>query len=84
MGVCQVKLNTARLMGFHGNAAKLAYPSINIYYAGKYLRHQLDRYQGNVPQAVASYNAGKCRFNKKGLIKNRKYVEKVLNDWRKH
>lgn len=81
LGVCQVKLSTARFLGFPGSQHDLMDPYMNIHYAAKYLRRQLDRYGGNYSKGIAAYNAGSCRFNSKGLIKNRKYVEKVLQAW---
>lgn len=82
LGVCQIKLETAKLVGYRGTAKELHHSAfMNISYAGKYLRKQLDRYHDDVIQAVAAYNAGCCRFNAKGQIKNRLYVAKVLKAW---
>lgn len=81
VGVCQLKLATAKLLGFKGNEQQLKNYKVNVFYAGKYLKKQLDRYNGNADMAVAAYNAGKCRINKKGLIKNIKYVNKVRKVW---
>ncbi len=81
LGVCQIKLPTASLLGFKGTKAELQVSTTNIYYAGKYLRKNLDRYDGDIRKAVAAYNAGKCRLNENGLIMNRKYVHKVFNAW---
>lgn len=79
LGICQVKLNTARYMGFKGTAAQLRHnPTYNVYYAGKYLSYQMLRYNGDIPKAVAAYNAGSCPH---GVIKNHKYVSKVFLAW---
>lgn len=84
LGVCQVKLETAKMLGFAGDKqALLQDPAVNAYYAAKYLRKQLDRYDGDAEQAVAAYNAGSCRFNAQGQIKNRRYVGKVQDAWQK-
>lgn len=80
-GVCQIKLNTARMIGFKGTAKQLMNPKTNIHWSGKYLKRQLDRYDGIPVKAIAAYNAGKYRVNKAGLIMNRKYVKKVLTAW---
>ncbi len=80
-GVCQIKLDTARLVGFKGTTKQLMDPKTNIYWAGKYLKHQLRRYDNNIEKAIAAYNAGKHRVNDQGLTKNRKYVNKVLQVW---
>lgn len=80
-GVCQLKEATARLMGFKGSKKALINPEVNVYYSGKYLRYQLDRYAGDTGKAIAAYNAGTCRYNQRGQTKNRKYVKKVLRAW---
>lgn len=80
-GLCQVKLATARSMGFRGGEIELRKPETNIHYAAKYLSHQLIRYDGDARKAIAAYNSGTYRLNSRGLIKNRKYVRKVLIAW---
>lgn len=80
-GVCQVKYNTAVGLGFKGSPKELQTPVTNVYYAGKYLRYQLDRYNGDIRKAVAAYNAGSHRVNAKGVTKNKKYVQKVFMAW---
>lgn len=81
VGVCQIKLGTARLLGFKGSARELKVPSVNVYYAGKYLRYQLDRYDGDLRKGVSAYNSGTHRVNEYGQTKNRKYVAKVMQAW---
>ena len=61
LGICQVKLATAQMLGFKGTAAQLMVPSTNIRYAAKYLRHQLNRYNGDVTKAIIAYNRGNAR-----------------------
>lgn len=80
-GICQVKLETAALLGFKGTEKQLSVPKTNILYAGKYLQWQLKRYHSNIPVAVAAYNAGSYHVNKEGQIMNRKYVAKVFDAW---
>lgn len=82
IGICQLHYDTASDMGFRGRPQDLFKAESNILYAGKYLCHQLDRHRGNIYEAVASYNAGRVRYNEKGQIKNRHYVDKVLKVWR--
>lgn len=85
LGVCQIKLSTARRLGYKGSIQKLwRDPKTNAYYAGLYLRVNLDRYDNDANKAVAAYNAGVHRVNNQGLTKNRKYVEKVLLAWGDH
>ena len=81
LGVCQIKLNTARLVGFKGTNKQLMHPTTNALYAAKYLKKQLLRYNNDPRKAVAAYNAGKVRYNKDGLIMNRLYVAKVFKAW---
>lgn len=73
IGVCQVKLRTARSVGFTGTAKELLKPEINIFIAAKYLHYQLERYNQNWKMAVTAYNRGKF----KGRLNNH-YVIQVL------
>lgn len=81
IGICQIKLATAKSVGFVGKQKDLKVPDTNIYYAGKLLKKQLIRYDNDPVKAIAAYNAGKHRVNKHGLVMNRKYVSKVLKAW---
>lgn len=71
IGLCQVKLATARWLGYTGDARGLLVASVNAHYAAKYLRYQLNRYHGNIEDAVSAYNAGHATYS------NRSYVDKV-------
>lgn len=82
IGVCQLKLNTARLMGFKGTVEQLKNPKINIYYAAKYLKYQLSRYQNNTTKAVAAYNTGTYKTKPNGLVVNTRYVAMVQKAWK--
>lgn len=78
-GLCQIKLGTARLMGFRGGPLELwRNPKVNREYATKYFRYQMGRY-GSLDKAIAAYNAGSVRG---GVIRNRAYVEKVLRAYK--
>lgn len=72
-GLCQIKLSTARMVGFTGDVKLLYQPEINAIYASKYLKYQLDRYSGDYLKAVSAYNAGTY------TTKNKSYVKKVMN-----
>lgn len=74
-GVCQIKYNTAKLMGYKGSEKDLMRPEINIRYAGLYLRHQINRYK-SIPQGIIAYNQGSA----KGLT-NSTYQRKVFKEW---
>lgn len=82
VGICEIKLETAKLLGFKGTEQGLMDPKVNIYYAGKYLAKQIDRYNGDAIKGIAAYNAGTYRVNAKGLIMNRRYVAKVTKAWK--
>lgn len=77
VGICQVKLKTAKSLGFKGTEKQLMNPSINIEYAAKYLAFQQHRYH-SITKAVVAYNRG----NAKNLTRS-KYSDKVIKYWRK-
>lgn len=84
LGICQIKLETARMLGYKGTEYKLHKdPKTNIFWAGKYLKKQIDRYE-DVNLGISAYNAGKARVNDRGEVLNRKYLHKVLTRWRLH
>lgn len=76
-GLCQIKTETAEWLGKDGSPEELLDPETNASIAALYLSKNLKRYRENESCAIAAYNAGTCRFNNKGLIRNRKYVNKV-------
>lgn len=78
VGVCQVKPETARFLGFRGTDKELLRPSVNIEYAARYLRYQLNRYHGDVHKAVSAYNMGTYAVDDRGRTVNRRYVRKVM------
>lgn len=80
-GYCQVKLNTARLVGYKGGPTTLwLNKATNKATAKKYLVKQLKRY-GCIEYAVAAYNAGKVK-KRNGKLINQQYVERVLDIWK--
>lgn len=56
-GLCQVKYETAKLVGFKGKPKDLMDPRTNINVAGRILASQYKRY-GNWAKAVCAYNKG--------------------------
>jgi len=76
VGVCQVKLTTARWLGFKGTEIGLLDPKVNIYFAAKYLKYQHTRYK-NIQRALVAYNRG----NAKDLMTTQ-YSDKVIKHWR--
>lgn len=73
LGLCQVKLSTAKWLGFKGSRQMLMRPEVNAKYAAKYLAYQLKRYNYLTEKAIISYNRG----NAIGLSRT-KYSQKVL------
>lgn len=66
-GLCQIKLETARGLGFKGTKDDLMDPKINAHFAVRYVSEQLLRYDNNLTKAIAAYNQGhwvKSRPNK--------------------
>ena len=75
LGICQVKLTTAKDLGFKGTAYELQHNNnVNIHYAGKYLQKQLRKY-AEINKSISAFNAGHY------TPKNYKYVNKVNNAW---
>ena len=71
-GLCQVKFETAKWMGFKGKPNDLFDKHINAYWAAKYLGWQVTRYRSDIRAALSGYNAGSA------IKSNKKYVDKVL------
>lgn len=61
-------------------------PDENIAGGAKYLRYLLDRFNGNLPLALAAYNAGATRVERYDTLppirETRRYVKKVLRYYR--
>lgn len=88
-GLMQLKLATARAMGFKGSYQDLYEWRTNLKYGIRYLNYQFTRY-GTVPSALAAYNAGSVFICKKGskhkctpgTFVNQGYVRSVLYHYR--
>ncbi|MEK7263948.1 MAG: transglycosylase SLT domain-containing protein [Bacteroidota bacterium] len=78
-GIMQLIDSTATEMG----VTNIWDPRENIFGGAKYLRTMLDKFDGDVPLAVASYNAGPGAVKKHNGIppykETQKYVQRVLN-----
>jgi len=83
IGLCQLQLSTARDLGYKGPPDGLLAPRLNASLAGRLLRKQLDRYQGDEIKAVSAYNLGTYRENDRGLPVNDKYVIRVFSAWKR-
>lgn len=77
IGLCQIKLKTAKWLGFRGSEKDLYNPKVNVRYAAKYLQYQIIRHKGNTTKALIAYNKG----NAKGLTRT-SYSDKVNEYWR--
>lgn len=78
-GLCQLKLDTAKGLGYQGNGPGLMVPETNAKYAAQYLKMQLERYDGDWCKSVAAYNSGTYNPSTKspGKPRNYKYVQKI-------
>lgn len=78
-GICQIKQDTAKMLGFKGKPSELMRPSVNAYYAAKYLKYQEERYGEDWCKIAAAYNAGS--YNESMVVpgkpRNLKYVRRV-------
>ena len=77
-GLCQIKLGTAKSVGFNGDPNELLKFTVNVRYAAKYLKSKLVIY-GNERKAALAYNAGKyiASKSKKNHAVNEIYWIKV-------
>ena len=78
-GMCQVKHETAKMLGFKGSEKDLMRPEVNAKYAAKYLKYQFKRYNNNWCKSTSAYNAGSYLISLKNpnTPKNIKYITKV-------
>lgn len=80
-GVMQLMPGTAAELGVRTDDV-----AENIRGGALYLRRQLDRFAGNVPLALAAYNAGPGAVLRYGGVppyrETRDYVVRILNRWR--
>lgn len=79
-GICQIKEATANSLGFKGKARELMNPTVNAKFSAKYLKMQLERYDGDWCKATAAYNAGTYNPSSKvpGKPRNLKYINRVV------
>jgi len=82
-GLMQLLLGTAKQVSGNSNltASDLLKPEVNIDLGTKYIAQQLNRYGGDVKNAIAAYNAGSARFNSDGSYINQGYVDKVYGSY---
>ncbi len=96
-GMMQIMLSTARDMNPNITQEELFVPAVNIDLGARYLKKLLTKFNGDVPKAVASYNAGAGNVSKwpsdeKGDLdiekipfsETKKYVKRVINNYYKY
>lgn len=80
-GLMQLMPKTAKSLG-EGRALDFRFPKKNIMAGAKYLREQINAFQGDVRLALAAYNAGPTAVRKyKGIPpykETREYVRKIM------
>jgi soluble lytic murein transglycosylase-like protein len=82
-GLAQLMPGTARYLGVDSTD-----PFQNLEGGARYLREQLDRFDGNLEKALAAYNAGPGRVERAGGIPNiretRQYVAAIMGRLASH
>jgi len=77
-GLAQLMPGTARVMGIDPRN-----PSANLEGGARYLRAQLDNFDGNLEKALAAYNAGPGRVERAGgiprIAETQNYVAQILS-----
>lgn len=85
VGLTQVMPSTARWMGAGDD---LTDPDLNLDVGAAYLARMLERFEGDIPLALAAYNAGPAAVARYGNIppyrETRDYVRKVLRIYARH
>ena len=82
-GLAQLMPGTARYLGVDS-----ADPFQNLEGGARYLREQLDRFDGNLEKALAAYNAGPGRVERAGGVPNiretQNYVAAIMGRLANH
>lgn len=88
VGLTQVMPSTARWLGQQADFTTLTDPSLNLEVGAAYLARLLTRFDGDIPMALAAYNAGPGAVSRYGGVppyrETRAYVSKVLRIYARH
>jgi len=91
IGLMQVLLGTAHEFSPNATEADMYDPAFNIDVGTAYIAKNLNRYNGNVLDAIAAYNAGTARKNSDGKYVNsqgvtnvQSYVDKVSANYKNY
>lgn len=78
-GVCQIKLETAKMLGYKGSWYNLMIPEENIRWAARYVKYQEARYGDDWCKIVSAYNGGSYveSHHIPGKPRNLAYVQSV-------
>ncbi len=78
-GLMQIMGATARDLGYKGSLPALVGPWLGLDWGCKFLRKQIDRYDGALLDAVSAFNQGSARRDPgTGKYCNQQYVDKVV------
>src|SRR6202521_5823174 len=78
IGLMQIKLATARGLGYTGDAAGLRDPNTNLTYAVKYLAGAYRAAKGDYDRAMAYYASGYYAAAKRQRLQHIRHAEPVL------
>lgn len=79
-GPMQVMGAVARELGYKDNLPALIYPKTGIFYGCKKLHKLKIKYNEDIEDMIAAYNAGAARY-RDGILLNHEYVDKVMNNY---
>lgn len=86
IGLMQILLKTAQWLTNNPNlaSADLYNAGTNIDIGTKYIAKQLSRYSGDIPKAIAAYNAGSAKYKLNGDFINQNYVDTVMGYYQEY
>ena len=79
-GPMQIMGSVARELGYKQNLPALIYPDVGIFYGCKKLYKLKVKYNDDIEDIIAAYNAGAARY-RGGVLVNFEHVDKVMNHY---